>query len=157
MTITKDRVQDMLAKGLEQFEVEELLPVKIFAEQQEKKAKDVAKTWGTVKDNCSEAIDSKMSEGEQLSLEIDGEDFGIAKETVEELSFDIPDDDLITICITKGYTNFIKRGFKSLEAKRAYVKGALPLDLADHVVKTSQTKMKWSKPKAKKGGTTNGS
>lgn len=155
MTINKDTIQDMMARGLEQYSVEELLPCKNYAEQQEKKGKDVAKSWGTVKDKFSEAIENRMSDGEQLSLEIDGESWGIDKQIVEELSFDIPEDDLILLSQSKGYTNFIKTSFKTLDAKRAYVKGTLPPDLSSHVVTQSQVKMKYSKPK--KGKKANGS
>lgn len=155
MTITKDTIQDMMARGLEQYSVEELLPCKNYAEQQEKKGKDVAKSWGTVKDKFSEAIENHMSDGEQLSFEIDGESWGIDKQIVEELSFDIPEEDLILLSQSKGYTNFIKTSFKTLDAKRAYIKGTLPSDLSSHVVTQSQVKMKYSKPK--KGKNTNGS
>lgn len=155
MTINKDTIQDMIARGLEQYSVEELLPCKNYAEQQEKKGKDVAKSWGAVADKFSEAIENHMSDGEQLSLEIDGESWGIDKQIVEELSFDISEDDLISIAQSKGYTNFIKTSFKTLDAKRAHVKGTLPPDLSSHVVTQSQVKMKYSKPK--KGKKSNGS
>ena len=156
MTINKDTIQDMMARGLEQYSVEELLPCKNYAEDQEDKAKHNAKIWKSTKDKLSDAIKDQMSDGEQLSLELDSVPYQIDRQLVDDIKL-TDKEKFIAHCQVKGYTNFIELDARMTLVIQEYKAGTLPSDCLPFITVNQQVKMKFSKPKTKKGKKANGS
>lgn len=154
MTINKDTIKDMMARGLEQYSVEELLPCKNYAEQQEDKAKTNAKIWKSAKDKLSNAIKDQMSDGEQLSLELDSVSWNIDRQLVDDIGL-VDEDKFLSVCHTKGYTNLYELRPRMTLVKQLYKAGTLPSDCLPFITVNQQVKMKYSKPK--KGKKSNGS
>lgn len=105
-------------------------------------------TLASLEKDIKEALESKMEVGDQLSLDFGSDTYTSKMVSVDEVSFDISDDDLYNEC-SKVASAYCKSSVDKLGIKRDYVKGILHPDIVKHVVVTQQQTLKFGK-KAKK-------
>jgi homospermidine synthase len=100
--------------------------------------------------DIKDALQSKLSVGEQLTLDFGSNEYTSKLVEDVEISFDLSDEDLLNLC-KKVNIFYVDQKANKTALKKAFTTGKLEKDIQDHVKTISQSVLKFSKKSSKKG------
>lgn len=140
--MTIKEVNEMRMKGLKNYEKEKLLDAYTIVNA-------TKNTFADLEKDIKTELESKMSVGEQLSLDFGSNTFTSSMVELDEIGFDCDEPSLYAECTKLGQTIYLKNGVNTTAIKKDYKNGSLHPDIIKHITITKQSAMKITK-KAKK-------
>lgn len=93
-------------------------------------------------------LEGMFEVGDQMSLDFGTDTFKSKKDIVDEVVFDLPDEDMCVL-LQKHASSYTSVDWDATAVKKAFIKGLLPTEVAEHckvvkkeVFKISKSKMK---------------
>lgn len=135
--MTIKEVNEMRNKGFDNYEKEKLFDAYTIVNA-------TKNTFTELEKDIKDTLESKMSVGDQLTLDFGQNTFISTMVSLDEIGFDCSDEDLYK-CAQSCADMYCTHGVNKTEIKKDYKKGVLHPDLIKHIKITTQSAMKISK------------
>lgn len=141
--MTIKEVNEMRMKGMNTYGKEKLFDAYAITHATKKSLADIEK-------EITDALESQMTVGDQMSLELGDTTYTVSKVELDEIDFDCDESVLHSECLKAGQTLYLKAGVNTTAIKKDYKNGSLHPDIVKHIKINKQIKMKYPTPKKAK-------
>lgn len=141
--MTIKEVNEMRMKGMKTYGKEKLFDAYAITHATKTTLVDIEK-------EITDALESQMTVGDQMSLELGDTTYAVSKVELDEIGFDCDESVLYSECLKAGQTLYLKNTINNTAIKKDYKNGSLHPDIAKHIKINKQIKMKYPTPKKAK-------